>query len=137
MKQQRPRWSGPLGCPPEQGFFGLLKDVEPTREDHLEGDARWAPDNRRSNVGRRRVGLARWQRAARPGRRQDGAHARADGGDCLADLGAVRDQQALFGAVASGATAFRLIDRIASDPDGLERLRAAHARARERAWKLI
>ena len=61
----------------------------------------------------------------------------ADGGDCLADLGAVRDQQALFGAVASGATAFRLIDRIASDPDGLERLRAAHARARERAWKLI
>lgn len=61
----------------------------------------------------------------------------AAGGDCLADLGAVRDQQALFGPVASGATAFRLIDRIASDPDGLERLRAAHALARERAWKLI
>jgi hypothetical protein len=61
----------------------------------------------------------------------------AAGGDCLADLGAVRDQQVLFGPVASGATAFRVIDRIASDPEGLERLRAAHARARERAWKLI
>src|SRR5918997_3543646 len=22
MTQQRPRWSGPLDCPPEQGFFG-------------------------------------------------------------------------------------------------------------------
>ena len=61
----------------------------------------------------------------------------AAGGDCLADLGAVRDQEALFGAVASGATAFRVIDRIAGDPEGLERLRAAHARARERAWELI
>ncbi|MDQ3720877.1 MAG: transposase [Actinomycetota bacterium] len=37
----------------------------------------------------------------------------ADGGDCLADLGAVRDQQPLFGAVASDSTAFRVIDRIA------------------------
>ena len=61
----------------------------------------------------------------------------AGGDDCLADLGAVRDQHALFGPVASGATAFRLIDRIASDSDGLDRLRAAHAVARERAWKLI
>jgi hypothetical protein len=34
----------------------------------------------------------------------------ADGGDCLADLGAVRDQDALFGAVASDSTAFRVID---------------------------
>lgn len=61
----------------------------------------------------------------------------AAGGDCLADLGAVRDQQALFGPVASSATAFRVIDRIASDPEGLDRLRGAHALARERAWKLI
>jgi hypothetical protein len=60
----------------------------------------------------------------------------ADGGDCLADLRALGDQQALFGAVASSSTAFRVIDRIASDPEGLERLRAAHARARARAWKL-
>lgn len=60
----------------------------------------------------------------------------AGGGDCLADLGAVRDQQALFGDVASSATAFRVIDRIAGDSEGLERLRAAHARARARVWKL-
>jgi hypothetical protein len=57
----------------------------------------------------------------------------ADGGDCLSDLRALRDQQALFGAVASDATAFRVIDQIASDPDGLDWLRAAHARARNRA----
>jgi hypothetical protein len=30
----------------------------------------------------------------------------ADGGDCLADLGAVRDQQVLFGAVASDPRRF-------------------------------
>jgi hypothetical protein len=60
----------------------------------------------------------------------------ADGGDCLADLRAVADQAALFGEVASTSTAFRAIDAIASDPGGLERLRAAHARARARAWKL-
>ena len=60
----------------------------------------------------------------------------ADGGDCLADLRAVRDQAPLFGEVASDSTAFRVLDAIASDPDGLERLRIAHARARERAWAL-
>ncbi len=60
----------------------------------------------------------------------------AGGGDCLADLRGVRDQAPLFGAVASDATAFRLIDRIAHEPGGLEALRAAHARARERAWVL-
>jgi Transposase DDE domain group 1 len=58
----------------------------------------------------------------------------ADGGDCLADLRAVRDQQVLFGPVASDATAFRVIDAIARDPALLERLRAARARAREHAW---
>ncbi len=54
----------------------------------------------------------------------------ADGGDCLSDLGAVRDQAPLFGSVASDSTAFRVIDRIASDPDLLEALRDAHAAAR-------
>ena len=58
----------------------------------------------------------------------------ADGGDCLSDLRAVRDQAPLFGPVASDATAFRVIDRIASDPGLLEALRAARARAREHAW---
>jgi hypothetical protein len=59
-----------------------------------------------------------------------------DGGDCLADLGALGDQEALFGGVASASTAFRLVDRIARGRDGLERLRGAHAKARARVWKL-
>ncbi|MCA1701161.1 MAG: IS1380 family transposase [Actinobacteria bacterium] len=58
----------------------------------------------------------------------------ADGGDCLADLGAVRDQDALFGAVASDSTAFRVIDRIACTPGLLDALADAHARAREHVW---
>src|SRR3954454_9309357 len=58
----------------------------------------------------------------------------ADGGDCLADLRAVRDQQSLFGEVASDATAFRVIDAIAGDPALLDAVRAARARAREHAW---
>ena len=60
----------------------------------------------------------------------------ADGGDCLADLGAVRDQDALFGAVASDSTAFRVIDEIASTPGLLDALADAHARAREHVWSL-
>lgn len=59
----------------------------------------------------------------------------ADGGECVSDLGAVRDQGALFGPVASDSTAFRVIDRVASERL-LGELRAAHARARERFWKL-
>ena len=58
----------------------------------------------------------------------------ADGGDCLADLGALRDQPDLFGAVASDSTAFRVIDSI--DAACLERLRGAVATARSRAWTL-
>jgi hypothetical protein len=58
----------------------------------------------------------------------------ADGGDCLADLRAVRDQRPLFGPVASDATAFRVIDAIARDPALRDGLRAARADARERAW---
>jgi Transposase DDE domain group 1 len=58
----------------------------------------------------------------------------ADGGDCLADLRAVRDQEPLFGTVASNATAWRLIDAIAADPGLLDAVRAARARARENAW---
>src|SRR3954453_13764569 len=60
----------------------------------------------------------------------------ADGGDCLADLGAVGDQAALFGPTASTSTAFRVIDRGASEPGLLDALRAAHARARARVWEL-
>jgi hypothetical protein len=47
----------------------------------------------------------------------------------------VRDQRPLFGQVASDSTAFRVIDRVASERL-LDELRAAHARARDRFWKL-
>ena len=57
-----------------------------------------------------------------------------DGGDCLADLGAQRDQPDLYGNVASDSTAFRVIDRV--DDECLARLREAVAVARARAWKL-
>jgi hypothetical protein len=60
----------------------------------------------------------------------------ADGGECVSDLGAVREQNALFGAVASDSTAFRMVDRIASTPGVLDALRVAHARARARFWEL-
>ncbi len=56
----------------------------------------------------------------------------ADGGECVSDLGGQRDQEALFGPVASNSTAFRVIDRVASTPGLLEAVRAAHARARAR-----
>ena len=59
----------------------------------------------------------------------------ADGGECVSDLGAVRDQETLFGPVASDSTAFRTVDRAASE-QLLGELRAAHAKARERFWKL-
>ncbi len=60
----------------------------------------------------------------------------ADGGECVSDLGTVRDQEELFGSVASDSTAFRMIDRVAGEPGSLEELRAAHAQARERFWEL-
>jgi Transposase DDE domain group 1 len=60
----------------------------------------------------------------------------ADGGECVSDLGAVRDDDALFGPVASDSTAFRVVDRIASEPGLLEAVRLVHARARERFWEL-
>jgi Transposase DDE domain group 1 len=82
-------------------------------------------------------GLRRRRGGHDPGRViRDLAVMLADGGDALCDLRTVRDQAPLFGAVASDATAFRVIDAIARDPGGLERLRAAHARARSRAWDL-
>lgn len=56
----------------------------------------------------------------------------ADGGDCVSDLGVLRGQEALFGAVASETTAHRVIKSI--DAERLEAIRAARAQARERAW---
>ncbi len=89
----------------------------------------------------RLAGLKQRRRGHDPGRViRDLAVMLADGGECdgecVADLGGVRDQEALFGPVASDSTAFRVIDRAASEPGLLEALRAAHARARERFWKL-
>jgi hypothetical protein len=88
-------------------------------------------------LSRRLAVLKQRRRGHDPGRViRDLAVMLADGGECVSDLGAVREQQALFGPVASDSTAFRIIDRIAADPGLLEALRAAHARARERFWAL-
>lgn len=57
----------------------------------------------------------------------------ADGGDCLSDLAALRDQPDLFGQVASTPTAWRLIDSMGEGE--LELLRQARRRAREAAWR--
>jgi hypothetical protein len=93
-----------------------------------------------------RVGLTRALSAAMASTRQrrsahdpgvvlrDLAVMLADGGTCLADLGAQRDQPDLFGNVASDSTAFRVIESV--DERCLDRLRAAVAVARARAWQL-
>ena len=84
-------------------------------------------------------GLVPW-RAARcvhdPGKTVlDLAIAIALGGDCLADIGVVRAQPELFGAVASDPTVSRLIDALAEQPgEAIEAIRAARARARDRVW---
>ena len=56
----------------------------------------------------------------------------ADGGDALAHLATLRDQQKLFGTVASDATGWRCVQRV--DEAHLARLQAVRAQARERAW---
>ncbi len=57
-----------------------------------------------------------------------------DGGDCLSDLSAMRDQADLFGQVASTPTAYRVIESIG--PEELEGLREARRLARARAWAM-
>jgi Transposase DDE domain group 1 len=64
---------------------------------------------------------------------RDLAVAIADGGDHVSDLGVLRGQEALFGAVASESTAHRVIKSIGADL--LEAIRVARARALERAWE--
>jgi Transposase DDE domain group 1 len=90
-----------------------------------------------------RLGLTKalgWHRAGGRRRHLEGAVLRdlavmlADGGDCLSDLAVLRDQPELFGPVASTPTAWRVVERIGKDPNGLARLRAARAHARARAW---
>ena len=58
----------------------------------------------------------------------------ADGGETITDLAVLRDQPGLFGAVASTATAWRVLDSV--DVGVLGELKRARAVARERAWLL-
>ncbi len=67
----------------------------------------------------------------------DVALAVASGGDCLADVGMLRAEPAVFGPVASDPTVSRLIDTLAaSDLKALQAIRSARAQARERVWQL-
>jgi hypothetical protein len=63
----------------------------------------------------------------------DLAVAIADGADAVTGIEVLRDREALFGPVASMPTAWRLLNRI--DAVHLDRVRAARAAARERAWQ--
>ena len=80
-------------------------------------------------------GLRRRRSRHDPGRTlRDLAVMLADGGDCLADLSALRDQPSLFGEVASDATAWRALAALA---DGrLAVVRQARAKARRQVWQL-
>jgi len=65
----------------------------------------------------------------------DLAVALAVGGDCLADIGVLRAEPAVFGAVASDPTVSRLISALAADaPKAVAALAAARAAARNTAW---
>jgi hypothetical protein len=78
------------------------------------------------------------ERASRhcPGRAlRDVAVMLADGGDALCDVRVLRDEPALFGAVASDATAWRAIAAV--DAGRLDAIRRARAVARERVWARI
>jgi hypothetical protein len=89
-------------------------------------------------------GLDRWAGRGQPERARhrsgrvlaDVAVMLADGGDCLSDLAALRDQPEVFGQVASTPTAWRVLERLAQAGErGLAGLRVARARARARAWR--
>ncbi|ANZ13531.1 Transposase DDE domain group 1 [Streptomyces noursei ATCC 11455] len=59
------------------------------------------------------------------------------GGDCLADVGMLRAEPAVFGPVASDPTVSRLIDTLArGGKRALTALRTARAEVREHVWKL-
>ena len=67
----------------------------------------------------------------------DVALAVALGGDCLADVGMLRAEPAVFGPVASDPTVSRLIDLLArGGKRALTALRTARAEVREHVWKL-
>ena len=61
----------------------------------------------------------------------------AIGGDCLADIGLLRAEPAVFGRVASDPTVSRLIDALAATPEAaLSAIDTARAVVRGRVWKL-
>jgi hypothetical protein len=65
----------------------------------------------------------------------DVATAVALGGDCLADVAAVRSQPELFGSVASDRTVSRVFAALAGDvEDAVAAIRQARAQARAAAW---
>ncbi|MEU3073438.1 IS1380 family transposase [Streptomyces laurentii] len=67
----------------------------------------------------------------------DVALAVALGGDCLADVGMLRAEPAVFGPVASDPTVSRLVDSLAAaGPKALSAIRAARAEAREHVWNV-
>ncbi|MFB6398341.1 IS1380 family transposase [Polymorphospora lycopeni] len=79
------------------------------------------------------AGLRQRQGGHDPGRiAVDLALMLADGGQAIADLAVLRNQQALFGPVASDPTAWRLLSQL--DATMVAELRAARAHAREIAW---
>jgi hypothetical protein len=146
-------------CPPDQGGYGCAKVVSVVKEGTLRVQATNSPASFEVTtdgvgvVGHAGAALLReladrlglttaldWHQVGGRRRHPDGAVLRdlavvlADGGDCLSDLAALRDQPELFGPVASTPTAWRVIERAGQDPDGLARLRAARAHARARAW---
>jgi len=87
------------------------------------------------------LGLARWRRERSihdPGKVvADLAVAVALGGDCLADVAVLRAEPELYGPVASDPLVSRKVAALAADPvRALKAIRAARARARERAWAL-
>lgn len=67
----------------------------------------------------------------------DVALAVALGGDCLADVGMLRAEPAVFGSVASDPTVSRLIDTLAAGGErALAAIRTARARVREHVWQV-
>jgi len=56
----------------------------------------------------------------------------ADGGDTISDVAVLRDQPDLFGEVASHPTVWRTLEAV--DTAALQRIKAARAQARSRAW---
>jgi hypothetical protein len=85
--------------------------------------------------------LSRWRRPTAihdPGKMIcDLAITLALGGDCLADIAALRAEPGVFGLVASDPTVSRLITTLAGDLDtALAAINTARARARATAWTL-